>query len=221
MVYKTLVNTFVLEWFYSYTSALAIKSEASFVTASMILLFWQMFHILNRRSGFLSLRGKKSNLMVAGKSNIKSSSGAAMSSWGSEEQLEPQRKANLHSSRTSVRNWREVDWDFYSLFLYHCEHSWGLYHSASSSAGDRSQDDLYQLEGFLFCLGRSQDSIKSRSKIVFLGFVLVTVYLGKGTIGRKAPFHSVAFTLKLFGAKLGNLFDRIKKYLQWAYRNSL
>ena len=91
MVYKTLVSTFVLEWFCSYTSALAIKSEASFVTASMILLFWQMFRILNR-SGFLSLRGEKSRIMVAGKSNIKSSRGAVISSWGSEEQLEPRAK---------------------------------------------------------------------------------------------------------------------------------
>ena len=66
------------------------------------------------------------------------------------------------------------------------------------------------MEGFLFPFGRSQDSIKSRSKTIFLFFVLATVYVEKGKIARKAPFHSGAFTLKVFGAELGNLFARIK-----------
>lgn len=69
------------------------------------------------------------------------------------------------------------------------------------------------LESFLFPLSRSQDSIKSRSKITFLFFVIDTNYLGKGRNARKSPVNSVAFTLEVFGAELGRLFAR-KKNLQ-------
>lgn len=69
---------------------------------------------------------------------------------------------------------------------------------------------MYLLEGFLFPLDRSQDSIKSRSKITFLFFLIGTNFLGKGRITRKSPVYSVAFTLEVFGAELGSLFARIK-----------
>lgn len=178
MVHKDLVNTFVLEWFYSYTSALAIRSEASFVTASMTLLFRQMFHILNRRSGFLGLRGKGSHLMVTWMKNIKWCCHISIRLSGTAGT-----KKASHSLRISVRNWRVV-WDIYSFFtIQNTQHSWVLYYSAPSSAGNY----LYLLEGFHFPLGRSQDSIKSRSKITFLFFMLDTDYLGKGRITRKSP----------------------------------
>jgi len=41
-------------------------------------------------------------------------------------------------------------------------------------------------------------------------FVLATVYLEK-EIARKVPFHSVAFSLKVFGVESGNLFARVKR----------
>lgn len=92
-------------------------------------------------------------------------------------------KKASHSLRISVRNWRVV-WDIYSFFtIQNTQYSWVLYYSAPSSAGNY----LYLLEGFLFPLGRSQDSIKSRSKITFLFFMLDTDYLGKGIITRKSP----------------------------------
>lgn len=158
MVGKNLVNTFVLEWFYSNTSVLAIKSESCFVMASMILLFWQMLCILHRNR-FLSLRGKEIYPIVAWKSNMKPLSDAVIQPQGSEEQLELRgRLTDTHQERQrEIR----VDWDFY--FVQLCCSAW-------SREGDRAQNALCLLECFLHPTGRSPDSTKSRSNMTFSTF---------------------------------------------------
>lgn len=76
------------------------------------------------------------------------------------------------------------------------------------------------MEGFIpvgrvYPFARSQDNIKNRSKIILIFFVLATVYLGRSKITRKDPFHSVAFALKVFGYRVGQLVcQKTKKYLQ-------